>query len=250
MLGGSHSYGLSTPASDIDYRGVFLNTEIPRLIGLEKHEHNQKQTPEVDEVYTEFRNALKLLREGNTQMIEMMYNENWLELSPTWQMVIDHREKLLDSEKLFKCLRGYMKSELGFANGDRTGKLGGKRQSQVEKYGFSPKNFVQLFRLAWAGRIYFEKGYFPVNVQKEDEKVHRFLMKVKTNPIEFTKERLNVAAHDFEVLLVDSFEKRTFDTKFDDDLANRLCLLAYAPLVIDAYEKEKIIHVDFNKATT
>lgn len=36
--GGSHSYGLATKDSDIDYRGVFVNDDVSTLVGLNKHE--------------------------------------------------------------------------------------------------------------------------------------------------------------------------------------------------------------------
>ena len=78
--------------------------------------------------------------------------------------VFADRQSFIDTDNMFKCLRGYMQSELRLANGERTGQLGGKRKAQLDKYGFSPKNFVQLFRLAHAGVTLFQEGYFPVNV--------------------------------------------------------------------------------------
>ena len=32
-------YGLSTPESDFDYRGVFLNENISTILGLDRYEH-------------------------------------------------------------------------------------------------------------------------------------------------------------------------------------------------------------------
>lgn len=231
MLGGSHSYGLDTPTSDTDYRGIFVNTDIKHLVGLDKHEHQQHQNEETDEVYTEFRNALKLLRSANTQMVEMLFNENWLEISPEWNIVTSYRSRLIDSEKLFSCLRGYMQGELKLANGERTGKLGGKRKAAIDKYGFSPKNFVQLLRLAWAGTIYFEKGYFPVHVMKEDKKWGEFLLDIKTKPENYNRVILNALAASWESQLVRSFENRKSSSTFDEALANQLCMDIYAPLI-------------------
>lgn len=231
MQGGSYSYGLATPTSDVDWRGVFVNTDIATVIGLDKHEHQQKQDDATDEVYTEFRNALKLLKNGNTQMIELLYSENFALSSHEWRRVQHYRKDLISSEKLFSCLRGYMQSELRLANGERTGQLGSKRKAALDQFGFSPKNMVQLFRLGWAGRIYFQKGHFPVDVAKEDKVFRNFLFEVKTNPAKFTKEWLNDYARELGEKLVFDFENRKYSTFFNEDLAHRLCLEVYGPII-------------------
>ena len=237
QLGGSHSYGLNTAISDIDYRGVFVNTTVGQIIGLDKHEHQIKQDNESDESYTEFRHALRLLRGANTQMVELLYADDWLILSEEWKLVIKHRQNLVSSEKLFNCLRGYMQGEFKLALGERTGKLGGKRFEQLQKYGYSPKNIVQLVRLAWAGRKYFEKGYFPVNIFKEDKDFAANLLHIKTNPSKYNADFVKEVYAFQEELLINSFENRNFDTKFDEELANHLCLQVYGPMVIDLYNK-------------
>lgn len=236
-LGGSHSYGLDTPQSDTDYRGIFINTDVSSTIGLGKEAHQIKQDGLVDESYTEFRNAMKLLRSANTQMIELLFNENWLEISPEWKRVIGCRQSLIDSEKLFSCLRGYMQGELKLANGERTGKLGGKRKEAIDTYGFSPKNFVQLFRLAWAGSIYFTKGYFPVDVKKEDPAWAASLLDIKTNPKNYTRSGLNAEFQIWEQQLQKSFEARKINTTFNENLANQLCLEIYAPIINNLLSK-------------
>lgn len=237
-LGGSHSYGLSTAQSDIDYRGVFLNDDIATLIGLNRHEHQQKQDEETDEVYTEFRNALRLLKAGNTQMIELLFNDNWIELKPEWELVIRNRDRLIDAEQLFKCLKGYMQGELKLANGERTGKLGGKRKAQIEKYGFSPKNFVQLLRLGWAGTIYFQKSYFPVDVFKENTGFGELLLDIKTRPEKYSVKELNDMARTTEAGMIESFETRKCNSKFDEYLANRLCFRVYGEAICQLYNEE------------
>ena len=231
MLGGSHSYGLATATSDLDYRGVYLDENIRSVIGLEKNEQQQVQNTEKDELYSEFRHTLRLLRQANTQTIEMLYNDTWLEISPLWKQVQFYKYQLVDSEKLFNCLRGYMQGELRMANGERTGKLGGKRKEAIDKYGYSPKNFLQLFRLAWAGSVYFLNGYFPVNVSKENPEWAKTLLDIKMNPHSHTKENLNETAKTMEYCLVKSFENRKITTKFNEDIANELCLIAYKDIL-------------------
>ena len=124
-----------------------------------------------------------------------------------------------------------MQGELKLANGQRTGRLGGKRKAAIDDHQFSEKNFCQLYRLAWAGAIYFKKGYFPVNVKEEDESLWEFLMKLKTRPREFNVDYLNKLAAEYERQLVLAFENRESDRVFDEDLANELCYYAYAPML-------------------
>lgn len=236
-LGGSQSYGLSTPSSDTDYRGIYLNTDVSTLIGLSKNEQQVKQIGSIDESYTEFRNALKLLRNGNTQVIEMLYNDNWLEISPEWKTVMLNREKLVDSTKLFSCLRGYMQGELRLTLGLRTGKLGSKRFAQLEKFGYSPKNAVQCLRLLWAGGIYFTKGYFPVNIAKEDGNFSDRLLDIKTRAEKFSKDQIESEILAAEQEMIKKFESRLTETKFDEDIANDLCLSTYGPLIYEHYLK-------------
>jgi hypothetical protein len=230
-LGGSHSYGLNSPESDIDYRGIFLNDSVAKIIGLDRHEHQLKQDQETDEAYKEFRRALQLLRKSNTEMVEMLFNDNWIEISPDWKFVQENKYKLMDSAALFSCLRGYMQGERRLANGERTGKLGGKRKEAIDKYGFSPKNFVQLFRLAWAGKVFFETSVFPVNVRKFDEPFANWLMTIKYQPQCWNKDLLNKFADTSEQMLITAYENKKENFAFDSEFANKLCLRIYLPIL-------------------
>ena len=237
--GGSHAYGLSTPTSDVDWRGVFVNTEVKHLVGLSRHDHEVKQDDHTDESYKEFRHALQLLKNANSEMIELLYlRPQQLEVwSPEWSLVVSSRKDLVSSEKLFSCLRGYMQGELRLANGERTGRLGGKRKEAIDKYKFSPKNFVQYFRLAFAGSIFFERGYFPVNIFEEDKRYCEWLMIIKTKPETLDVGFLNDEAKKAEETLVKSYESRCFSFKFNEALADELCLRIYGPLISKAYSQ-------------
>lgn len=229
MLGGSQAYGLNTPESDTDLRGVFINTEPSKILGLERMDHVQKQETD-DVVYYELRKFFELLRNGNTGALEILFAENHLESSDEFYE-IQQRGKLslVDTDKMFRCLLGYMQGERRLANGERTGVLGSKRKAQVEKYGFSPKNFVQLFRLANCGIALFQKGYFPVNVKNYDSELHTFLMDVKTKPEKYTKEQLNEITDKYEAQMKVAYENRKFSYTFNLDYANDFLRRAYLP---------------------
>ena len=227
--GGSHAYGLQTPESDVDWRGVFLHSEPKYIIGLDRYEHQEDTKDGKDEKYKEFRAFLNLLRNANSEAIESLFiNESDTEIySETMMYLRDNRAKLLDSQKLFKCLSGYIHGEKRLANGERTGKLGSKRKNAIELYGFSQKNFCQLIRLAWAGCVFFRKGYFPVNIKNEDEDMHNLLFDIKTRPERYTKDGLNFLAEVLDSELKQTFDERNFDYKFDLDFANELCFNVY-----------------------
>ena len=236
-LGGSKAYALATPTSDTDLRGVFLNTELKHIIGLDKYEHQQLVTEDEDNKYKELRRFFNLLREANTEAIELLFMEDYIFCDPLFAKIRSQRERLLDSERLYKCLLGYMKGELARANGTRTGKLGGKRKAAIDKNGFSEKNFVQLYRLAWAGKIFFQKGYFPVNVRKEDPSFADTLLQIKVAPHFFNVEILNEVASLAEAGLHKAYDNRTISYEFDSDFANEMILTAYYPILSKSYSK-------------
>lgn len=229
MLGGSNAYALNTADSDIDYRGVFVNTEPAKILGLEKLDHVQKQETD-DIVYYEVRKFFDLLRQGNTGALEILFVEKApLETTEDFEEIRFHRKSFVDTDKMFRCLLGYMQGELRLANGERTGQLGGKRKEQLDKYGFSPKNMVQLFRLAEAGVALFETGSFPVNLEVYHPKFRDELLDIKVNPGKYTKEELNARFVVAEVKLKQAYIDRKVDTKFNHELANELLRQIYLP---------------------
>ena len=238
-LGGSHSYGLNTPESDIDMRGIFAHTDMSYIIGLNRYEHQQDKSDGKDDESKEFRHALTLLKGGNTQMIELLFNNNWIVVTDLWKYVMGHKYSLMDSENLFKCLMGYAYGELKLANGERTGRLGSKRKEKIDAYGFSPKNFCQLLRLCWAGKVFFKDGIFPVNVMETEKSFGELLLEIKTMPEKFTKDKLNAWAQLYMDDLTKAYDSKKEVYKYDDWFANKLCLMAYGDMI-----KEELTHIE------
>jgi len=231
MLGGSTAYGLNTPESDLDYRGIYMFTDIAKIIGLDKNgEHHEDRTKN-DEVYYEFRHFLGLLRKTNSQVLELLFNKNWIEISDEFKLVIDSKFNLIDCEKMIKSLQGYMYGERRLANGERTGQLGLARHTTLDKYGYSPKNMVQLLRLGYCGKCLFEKGYFPVNIMKEDSEFGLELLDIKLHPEKYNVSELNLKVDKAELDLKSAYENRNFNYKFNSELANELCLKVYYPII-------------------
>jgi predicted nucleotidyltransferase len=229
-VGGSRAYGLETPTSDTDWRGIFLNVELKYILGLDKYEHQEYIKGE-DEKYKEFRHFLNMCRKSNTEAMEMLFNDHWDMVTTEFLNVQKNRLKLIDTTMAFKCLCGYMQGERRLMNGERTGQLGSKRKESIDKFGYSPKNAVQMVRLAWAGCWLFEKGTFPVNVRENDPELCEYLLDVKTHPERYTKAEMNDETNWWEEKMKRTFDSRNFNYEFDNDLANQMVYDMYMPLL-------------------
>lgn len=232
LVGGSTLYGLNTPESDVDYRGVFIHENYSYSFGLKssrKNESDHKVTTEEDYTYYSVRRFLELLRKTNTQALEMLLApDSAFEVKSPWfqELQLNH-DKLVDSEYLFNSLMGYLHNERRLALGERTGRLGGKRKAALDTYGFSYKNVVQYLRLAECGRSYFETGLFPVNMQEHDPEFHKALMTVKLHPELYSMDKLEPLMTKAEEELKSQHDKCQFVAEFDEGYANDFLFRLY-----------------------
>jgi predicted nucleotidyltransferase len=210
-LGGSHLYGMETPASDVDERGVFMNTDPLYVYGFHRLDNQVNQTAEEDVVMHELTQFLTLATKSNTQTLECLFapREAFTELHEDFKtLVLTRKYAFLNSAQLFKSLRGYLQNEMRLAVGERTGTLGSKRKNQLELHGFSPKNFTHLFRLAECGRQFFETSEYPVRLKDFNPDLHDFCMALKTHPEQFVMEELVVKANELSAEMEKAFENR------------------------------------------
>jgi len=227
IVAGSRLYGLDTPDSDVDTRGVFLNTGHAEILGLSR-ERNIKSDVE-DTLLIEFRHYLGHLQRTNTSAIELLFAEGFEVLEEEFRIVRENRRRLIDSDRLFASLMGYIHGERRLANGERTGELGGKRKEQLDRYGFSPKNFSHLLRLAHCGEVFFRTSTYPVSLR--DDPARELIFSVKTEPERYSKEKLNLISDAAVDRLKKSYDNRMERLEFDSELANRLCLDFYMPFL-------------------
>jgi predicted nucleotidyltransferase len=231
IIAGSHLYGLSTPESDVDKRGVFLNTDPGKILGLERFEVLKKSNE--DTVYFELVHYLHGLKKTNTQMVEMIFAEesDFVFLSDEFKQIREQKYNLIDSEYLYKSLLGYIQNENKLANGERTGSLGSKRKNTLDAFGYSPKNFSHLFRLSFCGQTFFETGIYPVNLNRFDKQFRDLVFSIKTEPEKYNKEYLNMMCEKSLQKLTISFNNRKDNFKFDVSLANEFCRKFYLPFL-------------------
>lgn len=228
--GGSKSYGLATPKSDTDIRFLFIHTDYKKIIGLERHEHECRQNEHEDSFGFEIRHFFNLLRRGNTQCLEMLFNYKWLEVADEFLNQIQvNRHDLIDSHKLYKCLRGYCFSERRLVLGERTGVLGGKRREHLDEFGYSYKNLVQFLRLSAAGSIFFQTGEFPVDINKTE--YGDLLFRIKNHPDCYSVEDAKLLMSEYEKILDESYKNIKVVYRYDEDLANKICLNLYLPIL-------------------
>jgi len=109
-LGGSHAYGTNVEGSDIDIRGVALNTKA-EILGAANFE--QVVNNETDTTIYSIRKIVSLLTNANPNVIEMLglKPEHYLYLSPIGQELIDNR-KLFLSKKAVQSFGGYATAQL------------------------------------------------------------------------------------------------------------------------------------------
>lgn len=243
--GGSHLYGLNTPESDLDERFVYLHDNINDIVGLGKNEFIDHRDGTTDKFGYELRNFLASLRTTNSQAMELLFapEDMFLTIHPVFKEVRKNRYRLVDPYKFYKSLKGYIQAERKLANGERTGKLGGKRKEALDKYGFSPKNFVQLLRLSETGCAFYGYEQFFVNMRDYSKDFADQLIDIKTHPENYKKEELNKLSLEAEVRLEKAYVfwegRPNHAFHYDETVANQLIFDAYFPMLSRLYAQQK-----------
>lgn len=111
---GSQSYGTSTPTSDIDYKGVYMQ-DVNELISF-----GYKEQIDVgkDECYYEVRRFMQLLQSANPTVLELLYSPTdcIIETSPQFDLLVKNRDKFL-TQKCLLSFGGYAIAQIKKAKG-------------------------------------------------------------------------------------------------------------------------------------
>lgn len=109
-LGGSHAYGLNSPSSDVDLRGIAMNTKRNLLLGKD---FEQVVDTDTDTVIYSFDKIVRLLSECNQNVIELLglKPEHYLYMSPEGKMLVENR-KLFLSKRAIHSFGGYAHAQL------------------------------------------------------------------------------------------------------------------------------------------
>lgn len=109
-LGGSHAYGTNVGGSDVDIRGVALNTSREILLS---RDFEQVIDDATDTVVYSFKKMIKLLTSATPNMLEILFDrpEDFLYLSPIGKELVDNRELFL-SQMVFDKFGGFSREQL------------------------------------------------------------------------------------------------------------------------------------------
>ena len=99
-IGGSHAYGTNVEGSDLDIRGVALNSK-EDLLGLGEFEHYVDT--QTDTTIYGFNKAVKLMCSGNPNMLEQLGNPDELVItySPTAKLLFDNKNLFLSKRVIY-----------------------------------------------------------------------------------------------------------------------------------------------------
>lgn len=117
---GSHLYGLNTPASDTDYKGVFLPSLEEIVQYNVEHErrhstgskHGKNTCEDVDTVFFSLQKFIKMACDGETAVLDMLHvnAENLLETSPLWDEIVANRHRFYT--KNMRAFLSYLRKQV------------------------------------------------------------------------------------------------------------------------------------------
>lgn len=111
---GSRSYGTSTPTSDIDYKGVYMQ-DVNELISFGYKEQFEAGK---DECYYEVRRFMQLLQSANPTVLELLYSPTdcIIQTSSQFELLVKNRDKFL-TQKCLLSFGGYAIAQIKKAKG-------------------------------------------------------------------------------------------------------------------------------------
>lgn len=128
-LGGSHAYGTNVEGSDLDIRGVALNSPDEILLGID---FEQVVDTATDTTIYSFKKMLKLLAQNNPNTIEMLGLQDWqiIYKTPVWDEVLKIKDAFI-SKKVINSFGGYANQQLRRLDSKSARNVG---QGNIEEY--------------------------------------------------------------------------------------------------------------------
>jgi uncharacterized protein len=170
---GSVAHGMYQPSSEpdtIDDKDTMAVCVPPldHYFGLK--DYGSRGTREIkhgewDVVVYESRKMLRLLAQGNPNVLAMLWlPENmYIKRTPAGQMLLDSRE-IFVGRHVYQPFVGYAKQQLyKMEHGAHQGYMGDKRKALVEKHGYDTKNAAHLVRLLRMGIEFLRDGVLNVD---------------------------------------------------------------------------------------
>lgn len=111
---GSQSYGTAIPTSDIDHKGVYIQSHDDLLTFKYKEQIDVSK----DQTYYEVRRFLQLLQSANPTVLELLYSPEdcIIEKKPVFDLIVQNRDKFL-TQKCRHSFGGYAIAQIKKAKG-------------------------------------------------------------------------------------------------------------------------------------
>jgi hypothetical protein len=158
-VSGSHAYGLDTPESDIDLKGVFVAPTL-EVLSLRKPRETIDRT-DPDDCYHEVEKFIRLAMKCNPTILEMLFLDDYRILTETGKLLISARNQFL-SNTVYKSYGGY-----AIAQARKLNRRGDSWDVGMKnRYA---KHARHCFRLLEQGRQLLETGDMDVKVKNREE---------------------------------------------------------------------------------
>lgn len=172
-ISGSHAYGTNVEGSDIDLRGIALNSK-QDLLGFGNFEHYVDES--TDTTIFSVKKAFQLLVKGNPNMIEMFGNapDRYLVFRPEAELILQNKDLFL-SKAVASSFGGCITKLWG----EIAGKYKTIKLDDEHSLSKSRKKVTNMIRLYYMAFDILEKGI--VCTYRKDE--HELLMNVRNGAL-------------------------------------------------------------------
>jgi len=246
-LAGSRAYGLDTPQSDVDYRGVYLTTDVGEILGtklnFKSNDHKYNEQLKTDQLYFELRHFFRILQSGSTNAMELLFNESWLIKEQIWSMIQQHRMELINPDKVYKSLSGHIHNEIrqfdvgiDYHQLDSIA-LDDHKLLLLPSWSSRVKHIIHALRLAKVGWFFFTKGEFPLDLADCSFIYYSLLKNIQQDPTDFPKEELMELVTKAVTAMDDAYIKNktmiNHSYAWNDHVVEQLVLEAYYPILTE-----------------
>ena len=218
---GSHAYGLVTPNSDVDLRGVVMPDDLAYYFGLETFDKPIEYKNEDDHVAWGLLQFAALLAKCNTQMLEMLFAEkdSIRNCHPVFEKNFIQNRKHFITKNLYYVIKGYAFSEHRKALGESSRDLGLRRKEDLAEAGYSFRNASHCIRLLHSGSQALHTGEFPVRLTGDIQRVCMDL-KLGTASLEDYESLYKMYSQDLEAY----YDDCVLPEKIDRDWLNKILI--------------------------